>query len=68
MLVSDVQQRDSVTHIYILFYHRLLQDTDCSSLGYVKGEDRGSCCGSLKQGYLTKEEVRASPPDAVTVE
>ena len=63
MLVSDVQQRDSVTHIYILFYHRLLQDTDCSSLGYVKGEDRGSCCG-----YLTKEEVRASPPDAVTVE
>ena len=68
MLVSDVQQSDSVTHIYILCYHRLLQDTDYSSLGYVKGEGRGGCCGSLEQGYLTKEELRECPPDAVTLE
>ena len=46
MLVSGIQQSDSVIHLYvytctflfnILFHYRLLQDNECSSLGYTVG-------------------------------
>ena len=41
VLISAVQQSDSVLHIYIyiifqiLFHYRLLQDTEYSTLGYT---------------------------------
>ena len=41
VLVSDVQQSDSVLHVYILFQihfpYRFLQNIECSSLGYTVG-------------------------------
>ena len=56
MLVSVVQQSDSVihthTHIYILFQfpfdYSLLQDIEYSSLGYTAG----SCCLSILYIYI----------------
>ena len=49
VLISGVQQSDSVIHIYvsilfqILFCYRLLQDTEYSSLCYIVGP----CCLSI---------------------
>ena len=40
VLISGVQQSDSVVHIYILFHYSLLQDTEYSSLCYTVG----LCC------------------------
>ena len=45
MLVSDVQQNDSVIYIFfqIIFHYRLLQDVEYSSLCYTVN----SCCLSI---------------------
>ena len=47
MLISAVQQSDSVTHIYVLFHilshYGLSQDAEYNSLSYIAGP----CCLSI---------------------
>ena len=58
MLISAVEQTDSVIHIYVVFhihfYHGLSQDVDYSSLCYTVGP----CCLSFRFWYWLPSSSR----------